>query len=160
MSGFNELNTNINTILTTLLSSQNLCKYLYYNADPLSQPDLADTSILLMENIFPKPVVPLLTDTAKSQISIILDDFNLTTDNTAIRTSKVNFYVYCHLDLWVVPETLIVRPYSILYEIDRLFNQKRIITIGKLDFLSCKWIPAINGRQGFYKLSYKCYDFN
>jgi len=144
----------------TILGSQNLCKLLYYNdSDPFSQPDLSDTSVLLFSSIFPTPIIPQITDEAKSLITIVLDDFLLARNNTAFKTSKIVFNILCHIDLWVLPGTGKLRIYSILNEIDKLFNEQRIITIGKLEFVSGRWISSNEKWQG-YQVAYKVIDFN
>jgi hypothetical protein len=159
MSKFLELNQNIKTIIDTILGSQNLCKLLYYSSkSPLAETDLADTSSILLENLFPIPVTPGIEDDAKSIITIVLDDFALGRDNNAFKTSKIVFNVLSHLDLWLLNDTKI-RPYSILNEIDTLFNQQRIATIGKLEFVSSRWI-AVNTKWHGYQILFKNCDFN
>ena len=159
MSKFNELNDNIKKIIETILSSQDLCKILYYSSTtPLLEANLPDTSIILLNNLFPTPVTPTIEDEAKSIITIVLDDFALGRDNNAFKTSKIVFNVFTHLDLWLLNDTKI-RPYSILNEIDTLFNQQRIATIGKLEFVSSRWI-AISAKWHGYQISYKNCDFN
>ena len=144
----------------TLLSSQNLCKYLYYDiAEPLTQPDFDDTSILLFDRIHPTPIVPTVTDSAKSFITIVQDEFSLARTNTAFKISKIVFNVLCHIDLWMMPGTGKIRPYTILNEIDKLFNEQRVLGIGKLQFSNGRWIVVNDKWQG-YQISYKAYEFD
>jgi hypothetical protein len=159
MSKFSELNDNIKIIMETVLGSQDLCKLLYYTStNPLAEANLSDTSVLLLSSIFPTPITPGVEDEPKNIITIVLDDFALGRDNNAFKTSKIVFNVLCHLDLWLLDDTKI-RPYSILNEIDTLFNQQRIATIGKLEFVSSRWIVANNKYHG-YQCFYKVCDFN
>lgn len=144
----------------TLLSSQDLCKYLYYDiTEPLTQPDFDDTSILLLDRIYPIPIVPTTIDSAKSLITIVQDDFSLAKTNTAFKTSKIIFNVLCHIDLWMMTGTGKIRPYSILNEIDKLFNEQRVLGIGKLKFSNGRWITVSEKWQG-YQISYKVYEFD
>lgn len=137
----------------TLISSQNLCKYLYYNEDdPLSQPTIDDISILLFNNLYITPVVPTITDVAKSLITIVLDDFRL--ENIVLKNSKIVFNVLIHLDLWTMSGTGKLRPYSIMSEIDKLFNNQNLLGIGNLEFVNAKWIAA-NEKWHGYQISYK-----
>jgi len=160
MSRFEELNLNIDTVLMKLLSSQDLCKYLFYDEDdPMSQPNIEDTSILLFDRIYPTPVSPTITDSAKSLITIIQDDFSLAQTNTAFKTSKIIFNILCHIELWRMPGTGKLRPYSILSEIDKLFNQQRVLGIGKLSFSNGRWI-GVNDRWQGYQVAYKIYEFD
>lgn len=157
---FDELNGNINSVLMTMLGSQNLCKLLYYNDDdPFSMPDLSNTSVTLFNNIYPTPVVPQTTDASKSMITLVLDDFALARNNTAFKTSRIVFNVLIHIDLWTMPGTGKLRPYSILNEIDKLFNQQNIIGIGQLTFERCRWMGLGDKWQG-YQVSYKTYEFD
>lgn len=159
MSRFLELNQNVKIIVDTILSGQNLCKLLYYpSKSPLLEADLSDTSILLFSSIFPTPFTPTIEEDAKSIITIVLDDFALGRDNNAFKTSKIVFNVLIHLDLWLLDDTKI-RPYSILNEIDTLFNQQRIATIGKLEFVSSRWI-SVNNKWHGYQILFKNCDFN
>lgn len=159
MSKFDEMNDNIKEITQTLLDCQNLCKLLYYNSlTPLSESNINDTSILLLNNIYPIPIDPNIEDEPKSIITIVLDDSSLAKNNIGYKTSKIVFNILCHLDLWLLDDTKI-RPYSVLSEIDTLFNQQRIATIGKLEFERCRWI-ASNVKWHGYQVSYKVYDFN
>lgn len=157
---FEELNENINTVLMTMLGSQNLCKLLYYNDNnPLSMPDLTDTGVVLFQNLFITPIVPKIEDTAKSLITVVLDDFSLGRTNTAFKTSKITFNVLIHIDLWMMLGTGKLRPYSILNEIDKLFNQQRILGIGKLEFSNARWMGISDAWQG-YQVNYKVVGFN
>jgi len=157
---FEELNDNINTILTTILLNQNLCKYIYYNtSSPLSESDITNTAnAILFKNLFPYPIIPLSQDSAKTLVTIILDDFSLGRNNSSFKVSKVVFNILCHIDLWKIDGSKL-RPLSILSEIDTLFNEQRIVGIGKLNFDSCRWISANDKFQG-YSIRYKNYEFN
>ena len=140
----------------TIIDNQNLCKLLYYNSNtPLLEGDITNTHSLIMNNIYPFPIVPDIEEDAKNIITIILDDFR--SSNSEYKTSKIVFNILCHIDLWSISGGL--RPLSILNEIDRLFNQQRIATIGKLDFVSTRWITANKNWQG-YQVAYKVTEFN
>ena len=125
---FEELNDNINAILTTTFSSQNLCKYIYHNtSSPLSEPDISNTAnTLLFKNLFPYPIIPLSQDSAKTLVTIILDDFSLGRNNSSFKTSKIMFNILCHMDLWKIDGSKL-RPLSILSEIDTLFHSKYLM---------------------------------
>ena len=142
----------------TTISSQDLCKLLYYNnSTPLSETNIENTTTLLFNNIYPTPIIPNITDEAKTFISIILDDFSLVSSNTEYKTSKILFNIISHIDLWMIDGG--IRPYSIMTEIDKLFNEQRIIGIGKLSIERANWIAANEKFQG-YRMVYKITEFN
>jgi hypothetical protein len=122
---FQELNSSIFLIRDMLLANQNLCKLLYYNErDPLSQPTISNTKVLDMENLFPMPKMP---DIETKKQSILDYYFNISepwTENPFFRKTYLTFDIIIHLDLWLIKDAL--RPYSILNEIDEMFNNKYI----------------------------------
>lgn len=146
----------MNEILTKLLSNQNLCKYIYYPvSSPLTQPTITDTKKLLFTYISPIPILPSVTDTAKSFIIVTLDDFNL---GKSFKVSKVVFDIVCHVDLWKIDGGKL-RPFRIMHEIDTLYNEQRIFGIGKLNFDGGRRI-IINDKFQGYQLRYRVYEFN
>ena len=66
MAYYRELDDILNIVIGKyILRNQRLCKLLYYypeedvfNYNPLAQPDIPDTSILLLKHIFPMPKSP------------------------------------------------------------------------------------------------------
>ena len=124
MSFFQELNSNVLVIEKLLLADQDLCKYLYYNADdPLSEATIADTTILIMKNIFPLPKMPDAQEEKKAFLNYYV--YNAEPwPNSGFRKLFLSFDVICHLDLWLIKDG--IRPYSILNRIDNMFNNKHI----------------------------------
>lgn len=159
MSGrFEELNKNINIVTMTMLTSQNLCKYLSDNSTtPLLSSDILDTTTLMFNNIFPTPITPLPSDKNKSLITIVLDDFSLNRDHVSFKTSKIIFNIICHIDLWKIDGG--IRPYAIMSEIDKLFGMQRVVGIGRTLFDRSRWI-SINEKFQGYQLSYSIEDLN
>ena len=80
----------MNKIIMTIIDNQNLCKLLYYNSNtPLLEGDITNTHSLIMNNIYPFPIVPDIEEDAKNIITIILDDFR--SSNSEYKTSKIVF---------------------------------------------------------------------
>ena len=164
MARFDELNKNLMDVLDTLITSQNLCKLLSFPIDnPLAQSDIADTSTLLFTKIFPIPKLPETSDnvqTAKgSLLTVVFDEIRKTSGNLAFKDSILCFNVYCHIDLWQMKNTGQLRPYAIMHEIDMLFNQQRIVGIGKTQFIKSRIVASDVSNLG-YKLEYNVTDFN
>lgn len=157
---FEELDKDMTIILTNMFSNQNLCKYLTVNTgDPLASADIADTTTLLMNNIFPTPIAPLPETGQISLINIVLDDMSMDRNTIAIKSSKIQFKIVCHIGLWQIPGTGATRPFKILNELDKTFNSQRLVGIGRTLFDSCRWMP-INDRFQGYILSYKIDNLN
>jgi len=135
----------------TVLQNQNLCKLINYNtSNPLNEPDLDDPSSLLFQKIYPLPKLPD-TDTEKcSFLNIFFDDFRL--PNLGVKEGYINFDVICHIDLWRIDG--MIRPFSILHEIDEMFNYERIAGIRKLLFDRVKYL-YVNEKYTGYRASYK-----
>jgi len=158
MSRFAELNDNIMSVLFKLIDNQNLCKLLnYISYDPLAEADIQNTTTLLFDKIYPFPFSPDVNSEARSQLNVLFEDFKLGKDNPAFKNNQVTFVIVCHKDLWRINNML--RPFAIMKEIDTLFNAKKVIGIGKMEFSggSLAWV---NEKYSGYRISYKVYDFN
>lgn len=165
MGKFIELNDNINKVLMKLLSSQDLCKYLYYNSsNPLSESDITDVTDLLYTKIFPYPTPTSVfknsdgEPTASSIINVFFDDYTLSEVNNKFKSGVLVFRVLVHMSLWKL-DTSKLRPYCILNLIDEMFNEGRVIGLGKGEFESCRIIWEDENYSG-YALVYKDYEFS
>ena len=158
------LDENMTNIMLKMISSQNLCKYLYYTSkNPLIEPDIKDAGMLLLNNIFPIPKIPTVEENASSIINVVLDNFTL--HKTAYKNSMIIFNIMVHIDLWLINELINdevknkIRPFKILNEMDILFNGQRVVGIGKLEINNCKWL-IYNDKYYGYLLSYNVTEFN
>lgn len=157
MGKFNELNNNINKVLMKLISSENLCKLLYYDvSNPLSQADISDKTVLLYTKIYPYPFTPDSQTAESSILSVIFNDFSLS-PNPSFKNNSLELIIICHHNLWRIDEML--RPFAILNELDEIFNNERVIGIGKGEFRGCRLIWADKNWSG-YKLMYENWEFN
>lgn len=129
MAYFDDLNEDIMTIIDILLGNQNLCKYLYYPKEslPLSQPDITDTSVLLMQNIYPLPKNPNVIKDEMSLVNVYFSNSVPHTQGSIMKKSDLVFDVMCHLNIWMCGGGL--RPYYMCSEIDKLFNNKYISSV-------------------------------
>ena len=127
MGFYQELNSILTLTCSSLLENQNLCKLVYYyptqtnyQFNPLSQPDIEDTSILLMKNIFPLPKIPDADTEQNCFINVTITRGTPIASNPRFRSVILSFDVICHLDCWIIKGG--VRPLSIIHEIDSIFN--------------------------------------
>lgn len=154
MAHFDNLNSSIMTAIQLLLSDQTLCKLLYYaEPNPLSQPDIPDTNILLMRNIFPLPKEP---DSDKDQNSILCVYFyeSQPYNNSGFRKVWICFDIICHLNVWMIDDA--IRTYSISNRIDALFNNRIVpeLSINAIYFES--WVNRKYSHYFYgYHLAYR-----
>lgn len=157
MGCFKELNKNMNDVMTKLVGNPNLCKLLKYNtSNALSQTDVDSPENLLYDKIFPYPFNTDVLTEASSLIITTFDNFT-PTKGQGFKNSYVVFRVIVHNSLWVTNDGL--RPYLILNELDEIFNNQRVIGLGKLAFNSCNGLWISQNYTG-YTLVYKVTDFN
>ena len=124
MAFFDDLNTNIKIIEGILLADDDFCNLLYYNhATPLSATPLPDPKILRMQNLCPLPKIP---DAETEKLCMVNYYFYSSKpyNNAGFREVELCFDVICHLDLWPIKNAL--RPYSVLNQIDELFNHQLV----------------------------------
>jgi hypothetical protein len=159
MAKFDELNKNINNVLFKLIESQNLCKLLLYPTnDALSQPDISDTSSLLFERIYPLPKIPDPVSETGSFLTVLFDSFQLG-NNVGTKQGLLTFVVIVHIDSWRMEGTGMLRPFAIMNEIDKLFNQERVIGVKKIDINDGRLIK-MNDKFWGYELNYRIVNGN
>lgn len=163
MSHFKELNLYINNVLEMLVQNQNLCKYLYYDTkpdeDPLSKPNLTEEQRigLLFKHIFPLPKLPSDSKVdASSYLTVFFDNIEKG-GSIYFKDSILTFNVFCHLDLWRIPDRL--RVYSIMEEIDLMFNNQSTVGIGKTQFQRSR-LFSVNKDFAGYTITYRLVDFS
>jgi len=140
MAFFDELNTNINIILENIFDDQDLCKLIYYNEpNPLSQPNISDTTTLLFDRVFPYPKKPRSESYKGTDLNIYFSS-SKPQGNSAFRNTILCFDIMCHIDVWSIASAL--RPYSISSKIDTIFNRlyNTDLSINYIFFQS--WIPV------------------
>lgn len=153
---FSELNDDMTQIFMALLTSDNLCKLLYYpDENPLSQPSITNPTKLLYNNIHPYRYIPDIETDTKSYISVVLGDFK--NISGVFRAGRITFDIICHRGVNKINQG--TRLFAIMNEIDKLFNDQQIASMFKLRFLNADEIiikPPFVG----YSIEYETYDFN
>lgn len=155
------VNKYMDTIATKLYGNQTLCKYLYYDeANPLSQPDIADTTILYTDEenqkILFNPFISTLDDLRASRLAVVIEE--VSTDSRAyFKLINLDFIICCHNELWKVTiddGTVGVRPLLIWDELDSLFVRYTSKGIGS-DTFSYSNLIYFNEKFSGYKVCYK-----
>lgn len=160
MANFELINQNINNVLMALISNQRLCKLLHYPVDdPFIEPDIDDTASLLFDRIYPLLKLPDVQTIAGSFINVYFDKYKISSSNSGVKEGVLLFNVIVHNDKWRMTGTGLLRPYSILHEIDELFNNQRVVGIKKAQFDRVSAL-AINQSYGGYQVSYQIVSGN
>ncbi len=129
-----EVGPNLQKIVSRLQNNQNLLKLLYYTGkDPLSQLDL--TPVQIKNEVYEKliKVVPVVSekDTAHSIVTIRVLEGRKNPKNEEFQNIEIVLDVFVPLTQWMIKDTNL-RPFSILGEIDRSLDGKRVDGLGKL----------------------------
>lgn len=161
MARFKELVDYRNKILMKLNENKNIIKLIYYkDTSPLnkSTPLDEDGNIIDLnyKNIFPYAFVPNTTEVTDTYITIRLNGFK--SINQSFKDGYVEIYAFTHKDLIRTNDGL--RHDLIINEIDEMFNQSRVLGLGKLEFYSMSEIP-IDGKDYYgMVISYRVVEFN
>lgn len=154
---FKELNDNLFKVLSAITDNNDLCKLIHYNTDdPLNQPNI-DGNSLLFKKIFPYNFNVEILSEASSILNVSFTSFESGRNNIAYKNGIITFTVLCHHELHKMNEGL--RPFFIAHEIDKLFNDQRVIGIGTMQFDRYREIWASKDYSGC-QLSYKIVEFN
>lgn len=155
-------NDYLNYFAGIVFSSQTLCKLLYYDySDPLSYPDLADTTILHDDTddqrILFAPFTLNVDDAEMTRLSILLSNIDTEDYTGYFREVTINCVITCHNNLWELSTTDYVktRPLLIWDELEILFNSQYTTTgIGKKKMSVGSLIYFNNNFTG-YNIQYK-----
>lgn len=160
MANFELINQNINSVLMALISNQNLCKLLHYPVDnPYGEPDIEDTAALLFDRIHPLLKVPDVQTVAGSFLNVYFDKYKVSSGNSGVKEGVLIFNVIVHNEKWRMAGTGMLRPYSILHEIDELFNNQRVVGIKKAQFDQLRSLNVNTSFSG-YQVSYQVVSGN
>ena len=143
-----------------IYESQDLCKLLYYDvSNPLSQPDIADTTILHTDidnqRLLFSPFTLTVEDTRITKLAVMLNEVDVD-DNDYFRYMSITCILACHNDLWALDESSYQdsRPLLIWDELELVFNQQYINGLGK-DKTSMGTLVYFNNSYTGYRIIYK-----
>ncbi len=158
MSRFSELTQNKNIIINTFIQSDNLVKALVFNDKDFLSKSLSevDRSSLPYSYIFPYRHVPDMQSDAKTLLTM---DFEYKPHCNNFKMSSIFFYVLTHQSL--VSTSYGLRTDFMVSTIDELFNQSRLVGIGRLPFYMLEDFVVDQGGQWVgSKLAYRTFEFN
>ena len=164
---FSVMGENTFLIANKLMQNQRLCRLLKYpTKDPFkeidpytkkSQPDV-DGEDLIHKQIL---IVPKVFDDSIEKMSYVIsvfDDFTVNMLNPEFKISTVRFDIACPYNEWLLNERSL-RPYLIMEEIDKMFNQTKLKGIGNLQFYRADNL-TLSPYIGGYSMKYKINEFN
>lgn len=151
---------NLFKIANKMINNSKLCRLLkYQDANPLDKEahpevngvELLNKQILLVPK-YPEDGIEY------SKVLIVFDNFTVNPANTDFKLVRIRFDVVCPFTEWIVNEANL-RPYLIMEEIDKMFNQTKLNGIGNLQFNTAT--PLILSPQvGGYSMFYSINEFN
>lgn len=157
---FEVMGKNTFIIANTLLSNQRICRLLKYQVrDPFNpeRPDV-DSSELINKQIL---IIPKIYDDSTekmSYITAIFDSFVVNPLNPEFKISTIRFDIACPYDEWLLDEQSL-RPYLIMQEVDKEFNEAKMAGIGTLQFYRADNL-TLSPWIGGYSMVYKINEFN
>ncbi|WP_253957055.1 hypothetical protein [Paenibacillus oleatilyticus] len=111
---------------------------------------------LVYNHIFPYRFIPEVNESKKTFITLSLRKFQLI--NNSFKKGLIYLNIFTHRDLFKTDYGC-TRIDFILNKVDEMFNQKRGIGIGQLEFVDMDEIVVNEKYQGNY-ICYKPVDFN
>lgn len=157
---FAVMGTNTFNIANKLMTNQRLCRLLKYQVrDPFDEkyPDV-DGIELLNKQIM---IIPKIFDESTEKTSYIVavfSNFTVNALNPDFKVDTIRFDIACPYDEWVLNEQSL-RPYLIMEEIDKMFNQAQLSGIGTLQFVKADSI-VLTPQIGGYSMIYRINEFN
>lgn len=158
---FEVMGENMFKIIAKILKNQKLLKLLKYtDADPLNHPDLTQEEIdeMLHKNILITPIIPDELDVKTCYVTAILNGYEVLAANPDFKDVDIRFDVVCPMDRWIINGKTL-RPYLIMSEIDKMFNEQALAGIGNLAFNNAFPI-TLSPQLGGFTMRYTQNEFN
>lgn len=157
---FAVMGENLFKIINKLISNQKLCRLLkYQDPNPLDEDEHEDVNgtELLHKQVVLIPKYPE-DGIEYSYVLAVFQNFSINPANPDFKTTRIRFDVVCPYTEWIINESSL-RPYLIMEEIDKMFNQAKLSGIGNLQFVNA--VPlTLSPQIGGYSLFYQINEFN
>ena len=148
-------------IANRIMKNQRICRLLkYHSNDPLDEEKYpnVDGAELINQQIL---IVPKIFDDSTekmSYITAIFDSFSINSFNPEFKLATIRFDVACPYNEWILNDQSL-RPYLIMEEMDKMFNQQPLAGIGNLEFVRVDAL-ALTPWIGGYSMRYRINEFN
>lgn len=162
---FSVMGENTFIIANRLMKNQRLCRLLKYNTknpfnqieNGVPQPDVEGEDLIHKQIL----IVPKIFDDSTEKMSYIImvfTGFIVNHANTDYKLSSIRFDIACPYDEWILNEQSL-RPYLIMEEIDKMFNERKLKGIGNLQFVRADPL-TLTPQIGGYSMLYTINEFN
>ena len=158
---FAVMGTNTFKIANKLMLNQRLCRLLKYQVrDPFNKekyPDV-DGADLINKQIL---IVPKIFDDSTEKMSYVtalFSNFVVNQLNPEFKISTIRFDIACPYEEWLIDDHSL-RPYLIMQEIDKMFNEAKMAGIGTLQFYRADQL-TLSPWIGGYSMIYNINEFN
>lgn len=162
---FSVMGENTFLIANKLMQNQKICRLLKYQTkNPFAEEENGklqkdvDGEDLIHKQIL---IVPKIFDDSTEKMSYIVsvfDDFTVNLLNPEFKVSTLRFDIACPYDEWIL-NARSLRPYLIMEEIDKMFNESKLKGIGTLQFWRADNL-TLSPWIGGYSMRYKINEFN
>ncbi len=148
-------------IANKIMQNQNICRLLKYQVrDPFDEEkyENVDGLTLLNKQIL---IVPKIFDESTekmSYITAVFANFVVNPINPDFKLSTIRFDIACPYDEWVLSGASL-RPYLMMEEVDKMFNQAQMKGIGTLQFVRADAL-TLTPQIGGYSMVYQINEFN
>ena len=158
---FAVMGTNTFRIANKLMSNQRLCRLLKYQVrDPFNEEkypkvdgaDLINRQILIVPKIFDDSTEKM------SYVTALFSSFSVNKLNPEFKLSTIRFDIACPYEEWLLDDQSL-RPYLIMQEIDKMFNEAKMAGIGTLQFRRADAL-TLSPWIGGYSMVYQINEFN
>lgn len=157
---FAVMGENLFKIANKLINNQTLCRLLkYQDPNPLDKEKHEDVEgiDLLHKQIVIIPKFP--EDGVESSFVLaVFDNFTINPNNPDFKLTRIRFDVVCPYTEWVINANSL-RPYLIMEEIDKMFNQQKLSGIGNLQFTHSTPL-VLSPQLAGYSMYYQINEFN
>ncbi len=137
MVNLDYLSDNLTIILGDIINNQNIVKYISYDvSNPLSQADLLlPASDLILNRVYPFPCDPVALVNDSTEIRVYYPKCDFQADSV-LGSVEVYIDIVVAKTLWLINNGVKsqVRPYMIIKEIMKQFNNVSSGTVGQLHF--------------------------
>lgn len=158
---FHSMGENAFNIANTLINNQTICRLLKYQVrdalDTTKYEDVVGLDLLNKQIM----IVPKIFDDSTEKTSYIVamfSGFTVNALNPDFKLTTIRFDVACPYDEWIL-DGKSLRPYLLMEEIDKEFNQKKMAGIGTLQFVRADSL-VLTPQIGGYSMLYQINEFN
>jgi len=158
-NSFLDIGVDLKRVVNRILKNDTLVKLLYYNSSNVdTESNLTNQQKVAMINDYIK-LVPKITkdDLLKSYLVINMDQFTPINDDYNFKSFILSFDIICSPDVWIMDDYML-RPFKIMHELDSIFNNSKLDSLGPITFLSSSQLIINEDLMG-YSMFFRVVNF-